>query len=628
MKRKVTLLSMFVLVGAVSFGQIHQITNQKSAAAEKLAPVVTKSNQSPSQAKAGGDIVWENNFENAAEWTATGPGSDYINNGWSIGTTVTNSWAFASGTNMGTTGSFARFANNNPTMGTQIEGQFTLEYNSTFDLTGVPVPHIEFEQYGAKFADMQAVQISLDGVVWTTVIDNQDMPMLTAGGGSAYPRPMTKRANIASFLTGDISNVRIRLFWDGGMNGANMSYITYGWFVDNLRIVEGYEDDLTLKQRFSSIGGLAYQYTKFAASQVNGQTITFGGVVVNNGVNSQNAVLHGTNVAGFDQVGAPVSIASLGRDSVAIVTANGWPLPTTPGVHNFTLTVEGDDVLDNTADDELMFNFEVTQNIMAVDAFTGAAASMSGSFLGWASPTGDPSIGTWFEIFENTGVDRIQIGIANIAAASQGDYIGNPVLAQLYYYDPIADDFIFLGITPEHEITSADFGKIVNLYFDERIQLTAGMDVVALASFYDGSIVPIATAGTSQAGTTIGRDGASWVTLIADAPGNVVRAPVVRLDFGNYIGFDEYAISSENVSLYPNPASDNATIAYSLNTESNVSIEVRDLAGKLVYSSEEGKLSAGSHNMTISTATLADGMYTYTLVANGAQVTNKFVVKK
>ncbi len=627
MKRKVTLLSMFVLVGAVSFGQIHQIANQKNAAADELAPVITKSNQSPSQAKAGGDIVWENDFENAAEWTAAGPGSNYINNGWSIGASVGTSWAFPAG-NMGTTGSFARLVNNDPTMGTEVEGQFTLEYNATIDLTGVPVPHIEFEQYGAKFSDMQAVQISLDGVAWVTVVDNEDMPMLTAGGGSAYPRPMTKRANIASFLTGDISTVHIRLFWDGGLNGGDMSYITYGWFVDNLRIVEGYENDLTLNQRFSAIGDIAYQYTKFAASQVNGQTITFGGVVTNNGSLTQNAVLHGTNAAGFDQVGASVSIASLGRDSVTIVTADGWELPTTPGVHNFTLTVEGDAALENTDDDELMFNFEVTQNIMAVDAYTGVATSMTGSFIGWATPTGDPSIGTWFEIFENTGVDRIQVGIANLSAAAQAEYLGNPVLAQLYYYDPVADDYIFLGITSEHEIVSGDFGKIVNLYFDERIELTAGMDVIALASFYDGSPVPVATAGTSIAGTTIGRDGTSWVSLIADAPGNVVRAPVVRLDFGTYIGFDEYAISSENVSLYPNPASDNATIAYSLNTESSVSIEVRDLAGKLVFASEEGMLSAGSHNMTISTATLADGLYTYTLVANGAQVTNKFVVKK
>jgi hypothetical protein len=64
-----------------------------------------------------------------------------------------------------------------------------------------------------------------------------------------------------------------------------------------------------------------------------------------------------------------------------------------------------------------------------------------------------------------------------------------------------------------------------------------------------------------------------------------------------------------------------------LNAESNVTIVVRDLSGKVVYTTESGLVGAGTYNTTIDMNAFAQGMYTVTLTANGAQTTQKLIKK-
>ncbi len=83
---------------------------------------------------------------------------------------------------------------------------------------------------------MQAVEISTDGdLTWIQVGNNDDIPPLTLAGGPAYDQLEMKRVNITGVVAGDPSNVSIRLFWDGALNGDMLNYIEYVWFVDNSR---------------------------------------------------------------------------------------------------------------------------------------------------------------------------------------------------------------------------------------------------------------------------------------------------------------------------------------------------------------------------------------------------------
>jgi len=639
MKNKITLLSVFVVSLGTTIAQNNlPVLPTKNAAAETpvLEAVDFRPDNSNTIVTPKGGAIWFDGFEDLDNWIAAGPaGANPPEFGWSIGT-ATNSWYNGFQANMNTSGSFARFKNGTTTTAVN-DGPFTFTYDGTIDLTGVPVPHLEFNQYGARFITLQAVQISLDGITWVTVIDNNDIAPLTSAGGSVYPRPMFRRVNLAPFLSGDISQVRVRLFWNGAQNGANTNFIDYGWYVDDMAIVPGDENDMTLNRRFAYLtGNIGYMHTKVPVTQVptdGSLKIEFRADVTNNGTETQNAFLNATTTD-YSGNGAAKTVTSLQNDSLFIVGAPAFTVPSDAGVYNFTLTVQSNNELTNTGDDVASFPFEVTEangGVMASDFFTGAAASMTGGFTGWADPSGDPSIGTWFEIFQTANgtfnIGAVDIGIANIAAANQGPFIGNTVYAQIWKY--VNDDFVFAGITAEYEIQATDFGRTVRLYFDENcINVNAGEDIAVMASFSEAASVPIAFAGESLAGTTIGMDGSSFVSLAPTiAGGPYVRVPVVRPVFTCYVGLDNETINEADVTVYPNPASENANVQLTLNGEEDVIIVIRDLAGKTIQTINAGKLTAGAHNISMNLEGVAQGMYTVTISAGTSTITQKMIVK-
>ncbi len=78
----------------------------------------------------------------------------------------------------------------------------------------------------------------------------------------------------------------------------------------------------------------------------------------------------------------------------------------------------------------------------------------------------------------------------------------------------------------------------------------------------------------------------------------------------------------------PNPFSTNSTINYSLAQSSEVTFTVTDLSGKVIYSNNYGKLSAGRQTIQLDAKNFANGIYYYTLTAGGSKATKKMVVAK
>ncbi|MBO7277600.1 MAG: T9SS type A sorting domain-containing protein [Bacteroidales bacterium] len=109
------------------------------------------------------------------------------------------------------------------------------------------------------------------------------------------------------------------------------------------------------------------------------------------------------------------------------------------------------------------------------------------------------------------------------------------------------------------------------------------------------------------------------------------KTPLIKMVIGDATtrSLAEQATVTSSLNAYPNPATNNATISYSLNKSGNVSIVITDLMGRVVMNMEQGNQTAGvAYTVDVNTANLANGTYFYTLTVNGERETKKFVVSK
>src|SRR5690606_21643750 len=117
----------------------------------------------------------------------------------------------------------------------------------------------------------------------------------------------------------------------------------YAWMIDDVNIIEAYENDVTLLSVYSIAGAAGLHYTKFPVSQVDGAVeITFGGDVINDGSTAQNLTFTASNASGYTYTASAVAVAPVVEDSLSIESPNGFIIPATEGVYDFTMTVAGD----------------------------------------------------------------------------------------------------------------------------------------------------------------------------------------------------------------------------------------------------------------------------------------------
>lgn len=88
--------------------------------------------------------------------------------------------------------------------------------------------------------------------------------------------------------------------------------------------------------------------------------------------------------------------------------------------------------------------------------------------------------------------------------------------------------------------------------------------------------------------------------------------------------FNTNEVSINPVS--PNPANTDVNLNYALRTNSNVTISVVDVTGKIVKTHDLGKNNSGVYNQTINVTDLANGIYSIVLNTNTTKAITKLVV--
>lgn len=118
-------------------------------------------------------------------------------------------------------------------------------------------------------------------------------------------------------------------------------------------------------------------------------------------------------------------------------------------------------------------------------------------------------------------------------------------------------------------------------------------------------------------------EGGSTVnTTIADKGLEIFQA-----GYGDMLSNLNEDIIESSVKVYPNPASESALVALRLPESQDVTIELVDMTGQVVYSELQKNVEAGRTFHAVNTSLLSDGIYTVKLSAGSSVVSKRLVVK-
>ena len=594
---------------------------------------------SPNTSSAAPSVApfWTNNFDTPTDWVLDNSGQNPPDYGWSIDANF-DGWYFNNVISSSSGGNFAELGNGDPTAtpATQaLNVTYTMTLANPIDvmaLAGTDAVMLSFEEYGARFNDLQEVQVSTDGINFTTVGDNLSYTVLSQSGGAAYPNPSLRVVNIQSYISGNASSVWFRFSWTTNYpnqaTNANV-WIAYGWMIDDLSLFEIPANLMAIENAVT--GGFWVDYQNYVGS---GQDAIYGldysvtpvdqlavrpfsceAVIKNIGSSSQSAVLKYDVTGPATYSGSSVATILAGSDS-AIVAA----IPTfSPGVGQYTVEMwaEADSAgagIITTMSDIVTKNIEVSPYLYGKDEGVATGARTIGG------PDDQNEITTRFEIYANADLTALRVFIDDESV------VGASIYAILYESDTTAaNNLVYLDQSDDYAITAQDRGNWVDVPFFSPISLFAGyvyefgvggyqhptqeskLGMTANPALYNGehSLFDVTGVSTQSAGTP------TWYYITS--------TPMVRMNFDpGSVG--TYEIKNSQFNVYPNPTNGVFTIELDGNVKYDVT--VNNILGQTVYAT-----STTAMNITIDLSSFEKGIYTIELKNNSGTYIDKIIVE-
>lgn len=288
--------------------------------------------------------LWQDNFSDPTTWSIDNSGQSGAQFGWNINNTSEGWWSATGISANGTSGgNNAELVNGNPTANpvTQALGVvYTMTTANPIDIAALGGDNqvsIQFKQFGARFNDLQEIQISTDGTNFITVGDNLDKEVLSAAGGAAYPNPDTKTINLAPYISSNPTSVWIRFRWTTNFPGSATNpnvWIAYGWYIDDVKIITNPDYDLSITSNYWGTAGLNYyQIPTTQVAPIDFSTSVFnGGLTTLTGAMLKAEVFTGaTNL--YTGMSSGTTVPSLDTATLDVLT----PFTPAASVANYTL---------------------------------------------------------------------------------------------------------------------------------------------------------------------------------------------------------------------------------------------------------------------------------------------------
>lgn len=576
---------------------------------QELVKAPKEGTQALAAEKILGITLWSDDFSTPANWTIDNSGQSGVDFGWNINNSSEGWWS-ANGITSTSGGNYAELVNGDAQAGTQALGvTYTLTTAQPIDIAalgGNNQVSLQFQQYGARFNDLQEVQISTDGVTFTTVGNNLDKPVLSAAGGAAFTNPDLKIVNLATFLTANPSPVWVRFSWTtnfpGSAANANV-WITYGWYIDDVKIVTNPTNDLSVTSSFWGSVGLPYY--QIPDEQVT--EIGFSAAVFNGGVNTQNNVKLNINANNGAWTGssAPVSITSL--ETATLELATFYTPPATPGAIAITRTITADSTDDIPTNNAIAnIDFTVTDFIYARDKGTPSGSTSNG--------TDGFEVGNLFDIFQDQTLKAINV---RLPGGASGATVGTEIYVKLYSVDATTGDFLFESESAPLTLVSANLGTNLVMELSPYIDVFDGTTYLAVVGAYSAGL-RVSNAGQSVPQTSF------FFDLADNTWYYTTSTPMVRMNFNPILSVAEQTEITQAFVL-PNPTTANATLRFDLQNTTDVVLLVSDVTGKVMQNNNFKQLTAGVQEVSLASEQWAAGIYTVLITANGSSTTKKFV---
>ena len=577
---------------------------------------------------------WYSDFSDPSLWTIDNNGQPI--HGWSIDANV-DSWYLQS-FNSSSGGAFAELGNGDPTIQGAtwpIQVEYTLTTASpinVFDSIGSASAILSFEEYGARFNDLQAVQVSIDGINFVTVADNLSYTVTSQSNGSnPYPNPALREVNLQPYIALNPSSVWIRFSWT--TNFPNQAsdpnvWVAYGWLIDDVSLRGAPANRVTIQQEViggywvdflnstgagnNAIYGLDYSVTPL--SQLATHSYSIEALVINEGTSDQTVTLKydvsGTSVS----TGASSPVVLAPGDSAYLAASY---LPTNTGSYTIDVWAEADSAgagMVITMSDVLTRQIQVTDFIYGKDDLS--QANPGKYILGGMQDQNH--ITSRYEMYANENLYSTKVFI------HQETQVGAEVKAIIYEVDTTAsNNLIFYNESDKYTIQASDLGSWIDIPFLTPVALYNGYA-------YEFGVVGFQGPDTSYIGMTSNSmyngEHSLYDELGLSTQSNgtptwyyITSCPMVRMNFdaGNFNSVNE---NSSIFNIYPNPT--NGNISIDLSQMLNCSIVVNNVLGQTVYTSTVTDL-----RNTIDLSSLEKGLYTIELRDNELLYSEKIILE-
>lgn len=507
------------------------------------------------------------------------------------------------------------------------------------DLTGHPYVTVEFENYYRCWDNTTDIErcymeISLDGVNWPSpetleieegyvVVDGDTVAARyevfpTYERGDESENPHVARFDIGD-VAGDVSTVYFRWRWVGQWG--------YAWMIDDFIVFDTPANDIRIADYVSFTDYLTtglWEAQVWPESQL--PALDLAAKVTSLGTADQPNTMLTVAVNGSEADGGMSSGVSLAYGESDTLRVLGWEAPG-QGAYTFDYSVASDSTDEYPGDNVAQQAIEVVEFHYGRD---------NGTFVGQtpADGTVDFIAAVPYDAVNDMTIYGIDVAIMD------GSDVGAEVVCHLFdwvEWNAGGNQYDGLVATSEEVQLEADFlnggsGEVSWYTFalEEPYEVAAGEAIMACFEHLGGDNVQIGTSTPQYAQTVFiyGPFGSGsaydWYYT--------TNCPMIRLNLDptatTTMSVED--VTGEGFTLgraFPNPATGNTRIDFTLEAAAEVTLEVTSMTGAIVRRMDLGVQPAGNQRAVLDLEGLTAGMYTYTITVDGARATRKLIVK-